>query len=185
MRTDPQLSRRTLLIAAAAGTAALNMRTVAAQAAARGGDWLAMIKEHHQLVAKTFDRTLSSQGKTFLQRDMLQKALAYELTAHSVGEENVIYPALARSGLLSESDRLYLDQAHAKVMNAELDLTAEQNESAWFDKVRALQAAVLKHAQQDEEGNIYPMLKSKLDGQTNGMLSQMYQREFDRVKAKV
>ncbi len=185
MTPDLRLSRRHLLLAAAAGTAALNLRQAVAQTASRGGDWLAMIQQHHQLVAKTFDKTLSSRGKTYLQRDLLQKTLTYELTAHSVGEENVIYPTLARSGLLSESDRLYLDQAHAKVMNAELELIAEQNESAWFDKVRALQAAVLKHAQQDEEANVYPMLKSKLDGRTNAMLTALYQREFDRVKAKV
>ncbi len=114
----------------------------------------------------------------------MQNALAYELTAHSVAEENVLYPQLATMGMVSESDRLYLDQAHAKVMNAQLELIDEKNEGAWFDKVRQLQAAVLKHAQQDEEGSMYPALRSKLNPQANGMLGKMYQREFDSVSKR-
>lgn len=180
MNPIPGIQRRHWIAAAAASAAMFNLRESIAQT--RGGDWLAMVKAHHELVNKTFERILASGNKTFLKRDLMQRTLAYELTAHSVAEENVLYPALTRNGLLTESDRLYLDQAHAKVMNAELELVAERDESAWFDKVRALQAAVMKHAKDDEEGNIYPKLRQKLDAAANAQLATMYQREFASVK---
>lgn len=176
------LPRRQWLAAAAATAAMLNLRQAIAATSPATGDWLGMVKAHHQLVARTFDRILQSGGKTFLKRDLLQRTLSYELTAHSVAEENVLYPAMARNGLVSESDRLYLDQAHAKVMNAELELVAEKDESAWFDRVRALQAAVLKHAREDEEANLYPKLRDKLDAASNVRLATLYQREFASVK---
>lgn len=174
------LSRRHWIAAAAASAAMFNLREAIAQT--RGGDWLAMVKAHHALVEKTFERILAAGGKTFLQRDLLQRTLSYELSAHSLAEENVLYPALARQGLLTESDKLYLDQAHAKVMNAELELVSEKDEKVWFDKVRALQAAVLKHAKDDEEGTIYPKLQQRLDAAANAQLARMYQREFASVK---
>jgi hemerythrin superfamily protein len=178
----PTSRRAAVATLAVAGSALLGLRTALARVEASGGDWLAMVKAHHELVAQTFDRMLDSRQRTFLSRELLQRTLAYEMTAHSVAEENVLYPALARYGMLTESDRLYLDQAHTKVMRAELELVAEQNESAWFDKVRALQAAVLKHAREDEEGNHYPKLRQRLDDRMNTFLAAAYKREFDAVR---
>lgn len=125
---------------------------------------------------------LESGGRTFLRRETMERKLDYLLTAHSVAEENVLYPALARAGLASESDRLYLDQAHAKVMNAGLQLLAAKEEAEWFQKVRDLRAAVLKHAKEDEEANLYPKLQAMLEKDANARLAQMYRREFGMVK---
>ncbi len=174
--------RRPLLASAAAAAALFSLRRAVAQTSAGGGDWLAMVKAHHVLVNKTFERMLAADGKTFLNRELLQRTLSYELTAHSVAEENVIYPALSRNGMLSDADRLYLDQGHAKVLNAELELTSEKDERAWFDKVRALQAAVRKHAIEDEEASVFPALRQKLDAGSNALLGTLYQREFASVR---
>jgi|GEM_PF-2799862 len=174
--------RGVLLSASLAATGLFNLRDAIAAMDGSDGDWLAMVKAHHKLVAKTFEQMLDSGSRTFLKRDAMQHALSYQLTAHSVAEENVLYPALARMGLLTESDRLYLDQGHAKVQNAELALVSEKDESAWFDKVRTLQAAVLKHALQDEEADIYPRLLQKTDKATNVMLATAYKRHFESVK---
>lgn len=182
MTPSALLNRRTLIASAAASSAWLGLHNAVAQTAARGGNWFDMVKAHHLLVAKTFDRLLDSTDKTYLRRQRLQRTLAYELTAHSVAEENVLYPALARHGLVSESDKLYLDQAHAKVMNAEVELTSVEDEAAWTDKVRALQAAVLRHAKQDEEVDLYPRLLQKLDTPANQLLTFAYQREFAGVR---
>lgn len=177
---DLPTNRRVVLATAAA---LLPMRQAVAQTAAAGGDWLAMIKAHHELVAKTFDKILASGKSTYLSRENMVKTLGYELTAHSVGEENVIYPALAMSGLVSESDKLYLDQAHAKVMNAQLEMQAQlKDKGNWMDATRQLQAAVLRHAKEDEEGSLYPQLRAKLDPAMNAMLGAKYQREFGSVK---
>jgi hemerythrin superfamily protein len=178
------LSRRSLIAAAATTSAVFALRDALAQAEAAAGpnDWLAMVKSHHALVAKTFDQMLAAGNKTFLKRERMERLLSYELTAHSVAEENVLYPALARNGMLGESDKLYLDQAHAKVMNAELELVSAKDEATWFDRVRSLQAAVLKHAKEDEEATIYPKLQQALDAPQNALLARLYKREFDSVK---
>lgn len=173
--------RRNLFIGAAAAAAMLPLQQAVAQTAARGGDWLAMVKAHHLLVEKTFAALTDSTDKLFSRRQRMQRTLAYQLTAHSVAEENVLYPALARMGMLTESDKLYLDQAHAKVMNAELELTNVKDEGVWLEKVTALQAAVLKHAKQDEEATYYPQLQAKLDAQANAELTMAYMREFKSV----
>jgi hemerythrin superfamily protein len=178
----PFLPRRAVLASAVAVAATASLRDAAAQAAAAGGDWLDMVKAHHTLVAKTFETMLAAGRKTFATRERQQALLSYQLTAHSVAEENVLYPALARAGMMSESDKLYLDQAHAKVMNAELSMLSAKEESAWFDKLRALQAAVLKHAKEDEEAQLYPKLRQALSREANTLLSLAYQREFDSVK---
>jgi len=176
------IHRRQAIVGAAAALSLLPLREAVAQTAARGGDWLAMIKAHHALVSTTLDAMLASGNTLFERRRRMQRTLAYQMTAHSVAEENVIYPALAIAGLISESDKLYLDQAHTKVMNAQLELTNLKDESAWLEKVRALQAAVLKHAKEDEEGTIYPRLHQQMDAQRNAVLTAAYAREFGSVK---
>jgi len=156
-----------------------------AQTAASERDWLAIVKTHHAAIAKAFDELLATGMKSGAPRESALKKLAYQLTAHAVAEENVLYPALAMHGMTSESDKLYMDQAHAKVMNAEVDLAAmsDKQGNAWLDKAKALQAAVLKHAKEDEEANLYPKLKQKLDAKQNAMLTAEYQHQYASVKA--
>ncbi|HEY8357559.1 MAG TPA: hemerythrin domain-containing protein, partial [Ramlibacter sp.] len=170
----------------ASAAALVPLQHAVAQTAAAKGDWFAMIQAHHLMIAKSFEQLLASGNRTYLQRDRLIAAIGYQLTAHSVAEENVIYPALAMGGMTAESDKLYLDQAHAKVMNAQLELAAKANREggAWMEPARALQAAVLKHAKEDEEGRIYPQLKAKLSPEQNALLTAGYQREFASVQRK-
>jgi len=173
--------RRLVLLGAAA--ALVPLRQSLAQTAAAGGDWLAMIQGHHALIARSFDKLLASDRATYLARDQLVRAIGYQLTAHSVAEENIVYPMLAMTGLTGESDKLYLDQAHAKVMNAQLELQARLKERGdWRKPATALRDAVLKHAKVDEEGRLYPELRAKLDPASNAMVTAGYQREFASVK---
>ena len=150
--------------------------------AAMTGGWLDLVKAHHQMIEEAFDALIDEGGKDFSRCGVLHKRLAYLLTAHSVAEENVLYPALAMCNLQSESDRLYLDQAHAKVMNAVLDMSDEKCGAAWFEKASQLRTAVLNHAKVDEEGELYPQLQRALDSATAAKLDMAYRREFVAVK---
>ena len=175
-----QPNRRLVLAAAAASI--LPMREVLAQTAA-GGDWFAMVQAHHALIARSFDKLLASSKSTYLSRQELVATIGYQLTAHSVAEENVVYPAIAMNGTMTDADKLYLDQAHAKVMNAQLEMQAEMKDKGdWMEAGRALQVAVLRHAKEDEEARIFPALKAALDPTMNAMLATRYRREFDSVK---
>ena len=41
---------------------------------------------------------------------------------------------------------------------------------------------MLKHAKEDEEANLYPKLKRKLDPEQNAMMTAEYQRQYASVK---
>ena len=57
-------------------------------------DWLKMIEAHHAMLERAFDELIEG-GADPGRRPLLYKRLCYLLTAHSVAEENAIYPALA------------------------------------------------------------------------------------------
>lgn len=90
------------------------------------------------------------------------------------------------NGMVSESDKLYLDQAHAKVMDAEVNMQAMMSLPAgstdWMSKAKALQTAVLRHAKEDEEANLFPKLRDKLDARMNAALTSEYAKQFASVK---
>ncbi len=180
---DMEISRRALG-AGAVGVAVLaSMQAAVAQTAAAGGNWMDMIKVHHAQIADTFDKLLAARGPS-AEMPLLKK-LGYQLTAHSVGEENSIYPALALHGMQAGSDKLYIDQAHAKVGNTELDMMmkmSKANDPAFKGKVRALQAAVLQHAKGDEEADLYPKLMAALSPEENRMVTMTYRQQFDSVR---
>lgn len=174
-------NRRDALISVAL-TGLIPMQEAVAQTTARGGDWLAMVKVHHEVIAATMEKLVALSAREMPSEGML-KMLGSQLTAHSVAEENVIYPAMASNGMASEADKLYMDQAHAKVMNAQIEMALKLKEGKpWHETAKALQAAVLKHAKEDEEGNWYPKLQKKLTAQQNALLTTAYQREFNSVK---
>lgn len=184
MNSSPLTSRRTLLLSAAVISALQPLGQAIAQTANAKGDWLAMIKAQHQLIAKSLSTLVSTNDRLYTTRDSMIRAVAYQLTAHSVAEENVLYPALAMNGMVTESDKLYLDQAHAKVMQAQVEMQSAKDRpgTEWLVKAQALQAAVLKHATEDEENNFYPKLHQKLSPAENGLLTAAFVREFATVK---
>ncbi len=67
-------------------------------------------------------------------------------------------------------------------MNAMLDMADDKLGEAWLKRAQELRAAVLDHAKQDEEGNLYPQLVSAIDLPTASKLSSAYRREFLAVK---
>lgn len=139
------------------------------------GDWLDSTKAHHQMLAEEFDELIACSPED---RAVRYKRLAYLLTAHSVAEENAVYPALAMCGLQTESDRLYLDEAHAKVQNAMLDMADDRLGDRWLERAKTLRDDVLKHAEVDEEGELYPQLQAALDAGMQAKLTSTYLREF-------
>lgn len=142
------------------------------------GDWFELIQSHHALIEAAFDDVIASSDSPLDSRQQRFRRLAQLMTAHCVAEENVIYPALAMYGLQSESDKLYLDQAHAKVMTAVLDLADDKGSTDWLEKAQTLKLVVLEHAKGDEEADLFPRLMAELDATTAMKLSAAYRREF-------
>ena len=179
---DITLSRRTLGMGAAGLAAITAMRSAVVSAEMSGGNWLDMVKSHHTLIAHNLDQILATSDSQVAERTALLKHLGYLLTAHSVAEENVLYPAIARMGMTSASDQLYIEQSHAKVVNADLGMSPKDS-SEWLAKVRELKAGVLHHAKDEEEGDIFPKLMRAAGPAENAKLTKAYAHQFASVSA--
>ena len=173
------LSRRSLAIGVVGLTTAAAMSRAVAQTAMAGGNWMDMVKAHHAMIARTFDDIDASEGDPE-RTMMLFKRQSYLLTAHSVAEENVIYPAINRMGMKADSDHLYIEQAHAKVINSDIEVMMKEHKH-WRDAQAGLKAAVLHHAKEDEEANLFPRLMAAATPDQNAMMTEAYAREFGRV----
>lgn len=186
MKTTSTRRNAIFMAAGAAAATIIPAEYSFAQALPSGGTWLTQVQTQHKMIEATFEKLLASGSGTYLAQQKIQDVLSYQLTAHSVAEENVLYPMIAARGMVAESDKLYLDQAHAKVMNTQLEMTLlhKKGDPAWLDVARRLQAAVLSHAKQDEEANLYPRLQSMLSAQENTELSALYEREFLTVRPR-
>jgi len=171
------ISRRTLGVGLAGAAVVASMGDAANAAMAAGGNWMDMVKAHHGMIVEQFDTVIAAPVAG---RMPALKKLGYLLTAHSVAEENVLYPAIAAHGMAAQSDKLYIDQAHAKVGNAMLDMNPSAPD--FTDKVRALKTAVLQHAKGDEEGDQFPKLMQTASAAENARMTKMYKMQFDSVK---
>jgi len=178
---DMIFSRRTLGVGAVGLAALAAMQASIAEAQASGGNWFDMVKAHHALIAGNLDKILATSDSQSAERATLQRHLGYLLTAHSVAEENVLYPALARLGMVQASDQLYIEQAHAKVGNADLEVSPK-GDTAWLDKVTALKTAILHHAKDEEEADLFPKLMQAAGPSMNAKLTADYARQFASVR---
>lgn len=148
------------------------------------GTWLEQVKAQHEAIAATLAELIAEGAHPSAARTAALKQLSYLLTAHGVAEENLLYPRLAFLGLTVASGDLYLEQQFQKIWNSEIDSKSKQGESGaqFLDRVKRLQAAILEHAKEHEEGDYYPKLESKMDAATNASVSAEFRAQFLMVK---
>jgi hypothetical protein len=147
-----------------------------ARAAAKPGDWLSMILQHHQQIEAAFAAVKSST--TAATRLAAQKKLAVILTGHSNAEESVIYPALTVANEKSHAAMAYTEQAAAKTQMALLENLAPMTQD-YLDKLEHIRGAVAHHVY-EEEGAWFLELKEKLPAADQAKLATRYHEEFTR-----
>jgi hypothetical protein len=145
-----------------------------ARAAAQAGDWLSMVLDHHQQIRAAFE-TCRTAGPGAA-RVKAMKALALILNGHSLAEEVVLYPALAKAGEKGHAGQAYTEQTTAKVQMAELE-RIDPAAQDWLDKLEHIRGAVLHHAY-EEEDKWFIELKQKYDDQA--FLTERFSEEFER-----
>jgi hemerythrin superfamily protein len=133
-----------------------------------------VINDHHRVEAIF---TKFKQGISYEEAKSLYTQLYEELNAHSIAEEGVLYPALARFPELSDFVReAYKEQAKVKALFGEmavLEITSEK----WNDKMATLIADVKAHAKEEEEG-LFPKVRGVISQQQAEILGQ----QFDQAK---
>ncbi len=147
-----------------------------ARAAARPGDWLSMVLEHHLQVEQAFEDVKAAN--TASARRAAAKTLAVILTGHSNAEESVLYPALVAADEKSHATMAYTEQAAAKIQMGLLERLAPMSQE-YLDKLEHIRGAVAHHVY-EEEGTWFLDLKQKVAAQEQSELAQRYAEEFER-----
>ena len=148
--------------------------TAKARAAAGEGDWLALALDHHDEIRDAFEACRTAQPGAG--RTAAMKALALVLNGHSLAEEVVLYPALAKGGEKGHAGMAYSEQTTAKMQMAELERIDPATE-AWLDKLEHIRGAVLHHIY-EEEGTWFLELKEEYDDQA--FLTRRFREEYER-----
>ncbi|RAK58005.1 hemerythrin domain-containing protein [Phenylobacterium deserti] len=148
--------------------------TAKARAAAMPGDWLSEALDHHDQIRAAFEACRSAapgEGRV-----AAMKRLALVLNGHSLAEEIVLYPALAKAGEKGHVGMAYTEQTTAKMQMAELERIEPTSED-WLEKLEHIRGAVLHHIF-EEEGTWFLELKEKYDDQA--FITARFKEEFQR-----
>jgi hemerythrin superfamily protein len=148
--------------------------TQKARAAATQGDWLSLALDHHDEIRSAFEACRKAADGS--SRLAAMKRLALVLNGHSLAEEIVLYPALAKAGEKVHAGQAYTEQTTAKMQMAELE-RIDPDGQPWLDKVEHIRGAVLHHMY-EEEKSWFPELKEKYDNQQ--FLTSRFREEFER-----
>jgi hypothetical protein len=151
--------------------------TAKARAACQGGDWLSLALDHHDQIRAAFEACRAASGAAARLQAFQQLALI--LNGHSMAEEVVLYPAMAKSGEKGHAGMAYGEQTTAKMQMAELE-RIDPSTDAWADKLEHIRGAVLHHIF-EEEGTWFLDLKKDYDDQA--FLTRRFREEFDRYAA--
>lgn len=147
-----------------------------AREAARPGDWLTQVLDHHVQIESAFAETKAA-GDAEARKAGL-KHLALILTGHSNAEESVIYPALADGGEKTHAGTGYEEQAMVKIQMALLEKIDPMSQD-FLDKLEHIRGAVAHHMYA-EEGNWFLDLKDKLPLLDQARIAERYAEEFER-----
>ncbi|QGN55773.1 hemerythrin domain-containing protein [Novosphingobium sp. Gsoil 351] len=147
-----------------------------AEQCANQAPWLLLVLDHHRQVDDAFAAVkAASDGST---RQKKLKELAVLLTAHSIAEEGVIYPALSDSGENGHATMAYTEQSAAKLQIGLLERLDPMSQD-FEDKLGHLEGAVKHHVYQ-EEGTWFPELIEDASAADHKLIEQRYREEFDR-----
>jgi hypothetical protein len=147
-----------------------------ARAASAPGDWLSQVLDHHVQIDAAFSAVkYTTDAGT---RVAATRELAALITAHSVAEENVVYPALAHIDEKGHAQRAYSEQAATKLQLGLLEYLVPMSQE-YLDKLETIRAALLHHMY-EEEGKWFLELKSRLAPAEQDLLGARYQQEFER-----
>jgi len=148
---------------------------------APGPDAVALLKKDHAEVKalfKEYDKLAEAHAEA-RQRQMLGLQICEMLTVHATIEEEIFYPA-ARDALYADKEGL-LDEAEVEHASAK-DLIAQirstdADDSLYNAKVKVL-GEYIDHYVKEEQNELFPKLKGKLDMKEIGARLQARKAEL-------
>ncbi|WHU04361.1 hemerythrin domain-containing protein [Sphingomonas sp. NIBR02145] len=147
-----------------------------AQAAARPGDWLSQILDHHRGIEAQF--AVVKAATDAASRRSEQKKLGILLTGHSIAEEAAIYPALAANKQVGHAELAYQEQSAAKMEMGLLERLDPMSQD-YLDKLGHIEGAVAHHIY-SEEGTWFTELAESAGADDQARIAQRYAEEYAR-----
>jgi hypothetical protein len=138
--------------------------------------WLRSVLDHHRQIDAAF-ASVKSAGNAADRRAALKK-LSELMTAHSLAEEGVIYPALSDSGESGHATMAYTEQAAAKMQLGLLEHIDPMSQD-FEDKLGHLEGAVKHHVYKEESEWFIELVDDAADAD-HAMIANRYSEEFER-----
>jgi hemerythrin superfamily protein len=140
-------------------------------------DVIAILEADHREVEQLFEQIQRAQGS---QRTKLVEKLASELTLHMSIEESLVYPRMARIDKEMSSEAQAEHSLSRKVLK---DLQRLAPDTPGFDGALEMLKAGIQHHVQEEEGEAFPKLRSRLDSSELEQLTEQVQAAKERGRA--
>jgi hemerythrin superfamily protein len=138
---------------------------------------LELLKQDHQKVKELFEQAEDSEAGTEQKRIFRQ--IKTELETHSRIEESVFYPAMQKHQELKGMVREALEEHNQVSLLKEMENLVDDSEK--FDsKLQMLMEDVEHHAEEEEEGKMFPKVREIVERATLDKLGQ----ELEAAKGK-
>ena|SRR5579875_977578 len=146
-----------------------------ARAAARPGDWLSLILDHHEGLLSALESIRA--GQTAQARHETLRRFERLFAGHSIAEEMVVYPAQSLADEKMSADMGYTEQTAAKMQIAALEVMDPMSE-AFLDKLGHLEGAV-KHHIHEEEDKRFVQLMERSSPEEVQRVTARYREEYE------
>jgi hemerythrin superfamily protein len=165
-----------LMLAAARMAPPFAMHAVGSIRGMAGADPFDALAQDHQKALMLFDHIEATDTSMVTRRNTLLTQLKRMIAAHSLAEEDIVYPMLVDDAhRREEALKLYRDHAEIKVKLFELEVKPK-NDPSWISDLRALRQIFAAHAH-EEETIEFPRLRAALDDSRRGNLLGKVSRE--------
>jgi hemerythrin superfamily protein len=141
-------------------------------------DALELLQQDHQKVKELFEQAEDSEARTEQKRIFHQ--IKTELETHARIEESIFYPAMQKHQELKEMVREAIEEhSQVKSLLKEMENLADDSEK-FESKLQILMENVEHHAEEEEEGKMFPKVREIVDRATLDKLGQ----ELEAAKGK-
>jgi hemerythrin superfamily protein len=141
-------------------------------------DALELLKQDHQKVKELFEQAEDSEVGTEQKRIFHQ--IKTELETHARIEESIFYPAMQKHQELKEMVREAIEEhSQVKSLLKEMENLADDSEK-FESKLQILMENVEHHAEEEEEGKMFPKVREIVHRATLDKLGQ----ELEAAKGK-
>ena len=144
-------------------------------------DALKLLKQDHQEVKDLLERAGAAEGKELKE---IFKQIKKALQTHARIEETIFYPAMEKKEELKDIVlESYEEHKQIKTLLREMDGLSADNEK-FEPKLEVLKENVEHHAEEEEEGKLFPKVQELFDNNALDRLGQQLEKAKGKKRKK-